>query len=80
MPQKSTGGTNGKDAENLNDPTKRLHVSFAEVGSYVNLSDSNLTGENRINLHVQLNDRGKIIRDPNLKKLLDGVQEMIQRD
>ena len=80
VPQKSTGGTNGKDAENLNDPTKRLHVSFAEVGSYINLSDSNLTGENRINLHVQLNDRGKIIRDPNLKKLLDGVQEMIQRD
>ena len=80
VPQKSTGGSNDKDAQNLDDPTKHLHVSFAEVGSFINLSDSNLTGENKVNPHVQLNERGMIIRDPEKMKLLDHVQEMIQRE
>lgn len=79
VPQKSTGGKN-KDSQNLDDPTKRLHVSFAEVGSFINLSDSNLTGENKINPSIRLNERGKIIRDPDRKKLLDHVQSLIQRD
>lgn len=80
VPQKSTGGSSDKDAQNLDDPTKRLHVSFAEVGSFINLSDSNLTGENKINPHVQLNERCRIIRNPDLIALLDNVQQRIQRD
>lgn len=80
VPQKSTGGRSEKDSQNLDDPTKRLHVSFAEVGSFINLSDSNLTGENKINPHVRLNERCKIVRDPDKMQLLDSVQSMIQRD
>lgn len=80
VPQKSTGGGSDRDSQNLDDPTKRLHVSFAEVGSFINLSDSNLTGENKINPHLRLDDRCKIIRDPEKIKMLDQIQERIQRD
>lgn len=80
VPQKSTSGKKDKEAQNLDDPTKRLHVSFAEVGCYINLSDSNVTGENKINAFVQLNENFKIIRNPERVKMLDQIQEMIQRD
>lgn len=80
VPQKSTHGASNKEAQKLNDPTKRLHVSLAEVGSFINLSDTNITGENKINPHIRLDEHGWIIRDEKKRALLDSVQAIIQRN
>lgn len=79
VPQKKTGGSN-RDSQRLDDPTKRLHVSFAEVGSFINLSSSNITGENKVNLMLQIDEYGKIIRDENMRQWLDSIQANIQRE
>ena len=80
VPQKSTGGKSDNEAQSMKDPTKRLHVSFAEVGGYIMLSGSNLIGTNRVNAHVNLDENAKILRDPAKVKLLDSIQEQIQRE
>lgn len=80
VPQKDTNGIKTKEAQRLDDPTKRLHISFAEVGSFINLSDSNITGENKLNLHVQLDANSKIVRNKELKPMLDKIQSMIKRN
>ena len=80
VPQKSTGGKSDNEAQSMKDPTKRLHVSFAEVGGYIMLSVSNLIGTNRVNAHVNLDENAKILRDPAKLKLLDSIQEQIQRE
>lgn len=79
VPQKNTNGRS-KEAQSLNDPTKRLHVSFSEVGGFIHLTESNITGENKINPHIRLTSENKIIRNEDLRAVLDNVQTMIQRD
>lgn len=60
------------------DPLKKLHVSIAEVGSYSGMRKSEPTGRNHLNLHVNIDSKGLIIRDEELRELLDETQEMIR--
>lgn len=73
---RSKGGRGG-DRGSISDPSRQLHVSVAEVGAYSGMSKSDPSGRSRLNLCVRLNDKFVIERDPELRPLLDEVQEMI---
>lgn len=74
----STGGK-GKRSSSPNDPTKHLHVSVAEVGSYSTMNKSDATGKRKINPYVHTDETDTIVRDPSKVDLLDATQRMIQR-
>lgn len=75
----SSGGNTGRSKSNLVSPSKHLHASIAEVGSYSNLPKSDPTGRSRLNPCVRLEADGLIKRDPEKRELIDKVQAMIQR-
>jgi len=63
------------------DPTKILHVSIAEAGSYNTMSKAESTGRSKQNPYMLLDPiTREIIENPDLKELLSRTQEMIQRD
>jgi hypothetical protein len=68
-----------KDRAVLNDPSKRLHVSVAEVGGYSNLPKSEPSGRSRLNPHVRADVKGVVQRNVERLEMLDTVQEMIRR-
>lgn len=68
-----------KDRLSISDPTKRLHSSVAEIGAFLALPKSDPSGRSRLNLHLQINQNGLVLRDPKRAELLDGVQEMFKR-
>lgn len=68
-----------KDRAVINDPSKRLHVSVAEIGGYANLPKSEPSGRSRINPHVHIDEKGVVQRNPERMPLLDAVQEQIKR-
>lgn len=63
----------------LDDPTRRLHVSMAEVRTYNGMGKSAPDGSSRINPHLNIDEDGGIIRNPELKEMLDNVQARITR-
>lgn len=79
VPQSKSSHVGGrKDKTLMNDPTKKLHASIAEVGGYLNLPKSAPDGRSRLNPHVQLTENSVITRDPQWIPLLDSVQEKIK--
>lgn len=68
-----------KDRAVLNDPSKRLHASIAEVCGYANLPKSAPDGRSRLNPHLQIDPKGVVLRNPERVELLDQIQEMIKR-
>lgn len=83
FPQKNVkhkGGGSEDSAQSMTDPSKRLHVSFAEIGNYCNLPKSNPTGDGRISPYVKFDEKGIVLRDPEFKDMLDQIQEQISRD
>lgn len=76
--QTNTAGSKAHSGSNI-DPSKFLHASIAEVGSFLNLPKSNPTGMSRVNPHVNILPDGTIERDPAKVALIDKVQEQIQR-
>lgn len=68
-----------KDRAVLNDPSKRLHVSVAEIGGYLNLPKSQPDGRARLNLHTAIDHRGVVQRKQEFFELTESVQEMIKR-
>jgi hypothetical protein len=79
MQTKSGAKKKSRNKGTVNDPTKRLHSSLAEVASFINLPQSDPTGRTRLNLHIQLEPDGTVIRNPMFKELLDSVQAKIDR-
>lgn len=79
--QKSSNkASSGNDKQNITDEAKRLHVSVAEVGGYLNITKSEPSGRSQINPHVKIDEKANVLRDPSKIALLDRVQEMIKRD
>lgn len=64
---------------NLNDPSGFLHVSVAEVGGYSSMSKRAPDGRRRLNQYLQVDERFRIIRNPELEPLLNNVQKLISR-
>lgn len=80
VPQdKTTKLRNGNDGINLEDPTKRLHVSTAEVRTYSGMAKAAPDGSTRLNPHLKIDHEGGIIRDESLREMLDKVQSRITR-
>lgn len=81
IPQTSaTGGSKrSKGKSSLFDPSKFLHSSIAEVGSYTNQPKSQPDGRTRINPYVMIDDEGNILRNPKFIELINNVQKKIQR-
>jgi len=70
---------NRKARTTLNDPTKRLHVSVAEVCGAFNLPKSAPDGRSRLNPHLKIDAKGVVLRDPTLTPMLDQTQEYLRR-
>lgn len=81
VPQKTSNKSGAQnDRSALTDPAKRMHVSVAEVGGYLNFTKSDPSGRGQVNPHVRIDERSTIMRDPSKVHLLDSIQEMIKRD
>lgn len=80
VPQASSTRQKGKsDNATISDPTKRLHVSVAQIGGYTNLPKSEPSGQSRLNLRTAISSKGVVLEDPELKKMLDEIHEKIKR-
>lgn len=79
VPQTSaTGGGRGNKKTTLTDPSKYLHASIAEVGSYNNLPKTSPDGRTRVNPYLQLEEGRRVKRNQRFAKLLNDVQKKIQ--
>lgn len=80
VPQANSTRQKGKsDNATISDPTKRLHVSVAEIGGYTNLPKSEPSGQSRLNLTTRISNKGVVLQDPELKPMLDEIHEQIKR-
>lgn len=79
VPQTSaTGGGRGNKKTTLTDPSKYLHASIAEVGSYTNLPKTSPDGRTRVNMYLELIDGRRVKRNPKFVRLIDATQRKIQ--
>jgi hypothetical protein len=80
VPQTATSGSShSKSKSNVTDPSKYLHASIADVGSYSNLPKSDPVGKSRVNPYLRLSDDFTVQRNPNTVELLDAAQRKFQR-
>lgn len=77
--QTDSSGGRGKSKTTASDPSKYLHASIAEVGSFNTMGKSEPTGRNKINPYVCIQSDGLIVRDPRKIEILDHTQRRIQR-
>lgn len=77
--QSSATGTNKNSAGMLKDPSKHLHASLAEVGSYLNQPKFDPTGQSRINPYLNVGVDGIIHQSEEHKELIDNVNRRIKR-
>lgn len=61
------------------DPSKFLHASIAEVGSYNTMQKAEPTGRSKLNPFVRTSEDGRILRNPDLVELIDRTQSQLQR-
>lgn len=80
VPQSSNNRMTAKKTRaSISDPSKRIHVSVAEIGGYMNLPKSDPTGHGRINPHAHIDKHGAVLQDPEKLNLLTNVSNMIRR-
>lgn len=77
-PQDRSSKQMPKGRTNLQDPSRRLHASIAEVGSAWALPKSAPDGRSRLNLTLATTPSGLVVRNPKYARLLDEVQEKIK--
>lgn len=74
VPQTSSSKEASARSGNGNDPSRLLHASNAEIGTFCILPKSDPSAGCRINPAAHLNSRGVFVRNPRFLKLLDSVQ------
>lgn len=80
VPQTSSSKARSRrDRGAISDPSKRIHASIAEVGSFAGLPKSEPTGRSRLNLTQEIGPSGAVLRDPKFIPLLDSVQAKFKR-
>ena len=78
--QENTDSPLGKGGGgSLNDPSKFLHTSIIEYGSYCAMAKNEPTGRAKFGTHVLTNARGDLERNEKYRNLLDHVQQLIAR-
>ncbi len=79
VPQQETNRLKSRKGRTaIEDPTKRLHVSVAEVGGYTNIPKSEPSGRSRLNILVEIDSKNVIKRNQQLIPLLDDVSELLK--
>lgn len=80
VPQGSSSRTKSKkDRMAIDDPGIRLNASLAEVCSYNGLPKSEPSGRARLNVFVNIDSTGLVLRNPKYIPLIDNVQALIRR-
>lgn len=83
VPQSSAtrrgGAGKAGDRGAIGDPTKKFHISVAEIGSYSGMPKSDPSGHGKLNHHTKIDYKGRIIRNPSLLALTEEVQSKISR-
>lgn len=79
VPQTKSSKRASATQTSLTDPSLRLHASIAEIGGYACIPKSSPDGRARLNLTVNIGPSGLAERDPEIRPLIDSVQEMIRR-
>lgn len=80
VPQSSSSGRGRKNEHGaMKDPSKRLHASIAEIGSYPNPPKSGPDGRERLNLTAKIDEKGVVVPDPRHAPLLNAAQELFRR-
>lgn len=80
VPQGSSSKVNSKkEVITLNDPSKRLNVSVAEVGNSHAITKSDPSGRNKLNLCLQVGSNNVVTRNPKFIPMLDKIQSIISR-
>lgn len=80
VPQNKAGKKNVKDGGAMNDVSKHLHVSIAEIGGYANMPKADPSGHSRLNLYAQITGHGVVLQNPSLLPILGPVQAKIKRE
>ncbi len=79
VPQSGSNRVSGKKERTvIDDPTKALHVSLAEVGSFSAIPKSDPSGQSHLNLFLQLDPNGVTRRNPDRVELYEDTQRMFQ--
>lgn len=78
MQTKSGSNSKSKSKGKVNDPSKKLHSSIAEVASFINLPHSDPTGRSRVNPYLMLDSDGSVLRNEQFVEILDDVQKKIE--
>jgi hypothetical protein len=80
VPQSSSSKQSGrKDRVVIDDPSRFLHVSYAEIGGYSNLPKSDPIGQSRISPWAETEASGLVRRSPKFFDMLNTIQEQIRR-
>lgn len=79
VPQDKTTKERRGDNINLDNPEYRVHISDAEIRTAKAPAKSAPDGSTRVNLCVQIDESGGIVRNESFKDELDRTQEMIAR-
>ncbi|MNS51505.1 hypothetical protein D3C72_841830 [compost metagenome] len=79
VPQDQARAANTHNRGLINDSSRLLDASIAEIGQYKNQPKSAPDGRSRIGTHVKLGKDGTIIRRDDCRELIDKTQERIQR-
>lgn len=78
--QESSSGGRVKTRSSTDDPSKVLHVSVAEAGSYNTMGKAEPTGRAKLNPCTTLSADNEIEENPDLIDITRPTQAMIQRD
>lgn len=62
---------------NPRDRRHGLHVSVAEVGVFSAMSKAEPSGRSGLNMHLKLDQKSKVLRDPKKMEILDKTQAML---
>lgn len=80
VPQESSSGTRTKQRSTADDPSKILHISLAENGSYSTMKKAEPTGNGALNPMAILSPHdNELLRNPKLLDITEKTQAMIQR-
>jgi hypothetical protein len=80
VPQSSSSKQSGrKDRVVIDDPSRFLHVSYAEIGGYSNLPKSDPIGQSRISGWCETDPDGLVLRRPKFYDMLNAYQDQIRR-
>ena len=77
--QTKSSSVRGRSKGKLSDPAKALHVSIADVGSYLNLPPSDPTGQSKVSPYLELEPDRTVKRREEYREELDRAQLRIQQ-